>query len=412
MTNAKLSLRLAWRNIWRHRRRTLIVAAAIALGLALMMLYDGMVAGFNQAIYGNAIRVLGGNIQIRAAGYHDRAGGAELLPLADDAAVVEAARAQPQVLAASRRIYTSGMATNRAGAFGVSIIGVEPEQEQPVSLMAQHVVAGRWLNAADRDVVFIGKGLADAMGVAPGDRFTLAGRDTHDQMRRRTMTVAGIYDLGLADLEKRSIYVSLGEAQDLYGLSGQSTEVALVLQEIGQEPAVVGAVRPGLPGYTYDTWADSFPELESAVSTKSGIMNIFGVIIMVIAAIGILNMLLMAVYERTREIGVLGALGFKPRHITALFILEGALIGLVGVAFGVALGLLMNGILGRVGIDVSKFTSLTEYTALMSGQIYPTSGADNLLQRGLTVLIIAVLASYYPAREAARSEPAAALHHL
>jgi ABC-type antimicrobial peptide transport system permease subunit len=133
---------------------------------------------------------------------------------------------------------------------------------------------------------------------------------------------------------------------------------------------------------------------------------------MVIAAIGILNMLLMAVYERTREIGVLGALGFRPNHISMLFLLEGALIGLVGVAFGAALGLLVNAALGSAGLDFTKFSSLTEYTALLNARVYPTLGTEHLLQRVLTVLVIAVLASVYPAREAARSEPATALHHL
>jgi ABC-type lipoprotein release transport system permease subunit len=231
-------------------------------------------------------------------------------------------------------------------------------------------------------------------------------------MRNRTMTVVGIYDVGLSDLEKRSVYVSLPEAQDLYGLSGQSTEVAITLQKIGEESAVINAMKPSLPGYEMDTWATSFPEMQAALNTKGGIMNIFGVIIMIIAAIGILNLLLMAVFERTREIGVLGALGLKPRQISTLFILEGALMALVGVAFGVALGILMNGALGSVGIDYSKFSGLSSYTALISGRVYPTLGLDNLLQRGLTVIIIATLAAFYPAREAAQSEPAKALHYV
>jgi ABC-type lipoprotein release transport system permease subunit len=408
----RLYLRLAWRNIWRHRRRTLIVVLAIGLGLWMMMLYDGLIDGFKQAIYGNAIQVLGGNIQVHAAGYSDQAGQTPLLPLADDTAVVKAAQAQPQVRAATRRITTGGMVTNRKGAFGISIVGVEPEQEQPVSLIAQHVSAGRWLNAADRDAILIGKGLAVAMNAQVGDRVSLAGKATHDQMRTRTMTVVGIYDVGLGDIEKRTAYISLGEAQELYSLSGQATAVAIVLQQIGQEDAVLSAIRPGLPGYEYDTWATSFPDLETAVNTKGAVMDVFGVIIMVIAAIGILNLLLMAVFERTREIGVLGALGFKPRQISILFILEGAMMALVGVAFGVALGLLFNGALSQVGFDMSAYTSMTEYMALISGKVYPTLGVNNLLGRGLTVLIIAVLASFYPAREAAQNEPAKSLHYV
>ena len=407
-----LYLRLAWRNLWRHRRRTLIVVIAIGLTLGLMMWYDGLIGGFNEAIYGNAIRVLGGNIQIHAPGYGAEVNQLPLLPLTNDQALVQAAEAQSQVMAATRRINTGGMATTREGAFGVTIVGVEPEKEAPVSLWAQKVAAGRYLTAADTDMVYIGRGLATAMDVAVGDRFTLAGRALHQQMRSRTMTVAGIYDLGMPDLEKQTVYITLGEAQSLYGLEGQVTEIAVFLKQIGEEPAVMNALRPSLAGAEITSWQTSFPELEQALATKGGAMNVFSVIIMVIVAIGILNLLLMAIYERTREIGILGALGLKPFQISILFVLEGFLMGLVGVVVGVALGLLINGALGRVGMDFNQFTSLSSYMALISGKIYPTLGVDKLPQRALMVLIITTLAALYPAHEAAQREPAEALHYV
>jgi ABC-type lipoprotein release transport system permease subunit len=412
VSSMRLYLRLAWRNIWRHRRRTVIVAVAIGGTMALMMWYDGLIGGFNEAIYGNAIRVMGGNIQIHAAGYAAEVNQLPLLPLSNDEALAQAAQAQPQVLAATRRINTGGMATTREGAFGVTIVGVEPEKEAPVSLWAQKVSAGRYLAADDQDVVYIGQGLATAMGVTVGDRFTLAGRGAHQQMRSRTMTVAGIYDLGMPDIEKRTIYMTLGEAQSLYGLDGQVTEITIFLKQIGEEPAVMNALRPSLVGAEITSWQTSFPELEQALATKGGAMNVFSVIMMVIVGIGILNLLLMAIYERTREIGILGALGLKPFQISILFVLEGVLMGLVGVAAGVALGLLINGVLGQVGMDFSKFSSITSYMALISGRVYPTWGVDKLLQRTLTVLIITTLAALYPAREAAQREPAEALHYV
>lgn len=408
----RLYLRLAWRNIWRHRRRTVIVILSIAMVLALMMWYDGFVAGFEQSIYANAIKVLGGNIQIHAMGYQEKADSTPLLPLNDDQAAVKTALTQPQVVAASRRINTSGLATNRKGAFPVSIIGIEPEKELPVSLVAQNVTAGRFLTAEDQDMIFIGQGLADAMEIQVGDRITLAGRATHEQMRQRTMTVAGIYDVGLRDIEKRTLYISLAEAQDLYGLTGQSTEVVVSLEKLGQEPAVLSALRSALPGDEIESWQTNFPEMASAISTKGGVMNVFSVIMMVIVGIGILNLLLMAVYERTREIGLLGAMGLKPREISLLFILEGTFMGLVGVAAGVVLGLIINSVLGRIGFDFSAFSTMTEYTALISGRVYPTLGVNKLLWRALTVAIIAALASFYPAREAAQREPAEALHYV
>jgi len=405
-----LYLRLAWRNIWRHKRRTLIVVLAIGLSMSMLMMYEGVVAGFEQAIYANAIRVFGGNIQVHAPGYREHEDDTPLLPLADDQAVLDTARAQPEVLVASRRIQTSGIITSREGAFGVNIIGIEPEVEQPTSLLAQNVSVGRFLSAGDMDMIFIGQGLANAMDVSVGDRVSLAGKTINDQMRQRTMTVAGIYDLSLTDVEKGVIYITLAEAQELYEMDGQVSEVTISLKQLGEEPQVIEAISAKLPGYETESWEANYPELKAAITTKGGVMNVFSVVIIMIAGIGILNMLLMAVFERTREIGVLGALGMKPGQISLLFLLEGALMGLVGVAFGIALGLAFNLTLGQVGLDYSQFTSVTEYTALISGRIYPSLGAEKLLSHSLTVLIIALLASYYPAREAARHEPAQALH--
>lgn len=408
----RLYLRLAWRNVWRHRRRTLIIVLAMGLTLALMVLYDGMVAGFNQAIYGNAIKVLGGNIQVHAPGYREKAGQTPLLPLADPTAVVKAALANSRVVSATQRISTGGLASSREGAFAVGITGIEPEIEQPVNLAERHVIAGRNLAAGDGDMIFIGKGLAVAMGVQVGDRITLTGRATHSQMRQRTMTVVGVYDLGMPDIEKRSIYISLAEAQTLYDLPGQATEVSIVLKQLGEEASVIAALKPGLPGYEIESFEANYPELQSALATKGGVMTIMSVVILMIAGIGILNMLLMAVYERTREIGVLGAMGLKPRQISILFILEGTLIGLVGVGVGVALGLLINGLLMRVGVDYTAFSNVTSYMALITGRVYPTWGVDKLLMRALTVAIIAALAAVIPAREAAQREPAEALHFV
>lgn len=407
-----LYLRLAWRNIWRHRRRTVIIVLAMALSLAMMMWYDGLLDGFNNAIAGNAVRVLGGNVQVHAAGYREKVDSNPLLPLPDDAAVVKAALAQPNVIAAARRIQTGGLISNREGAFPMTIIGVEPEAEAPVSLIAEHIVDGRYIEANDEDSILIGKGLADALSLKVGDRVTMVGSDIHKQNRQRSMTVIGIYDIGIPSMEKATSYISLTEAQSLFGLRGQSTEVQITLKRVGTESAVVNTLTPLLPGYEVESWAKNYPELSNAVGRKNIVMDIFSVIIVMIAGIGILNLLLMAIYERTREIGLLGAMGLKPRQIATTFILEGALIGVVGVIAGIGLGLALNLSLMQVGMDYSQFAGVTEYMALISGRIYPTLGVSKLAMRATIILVIASLAALIPAMIASRREPSEALHHV
>lgn len=406
-----LYLRLAWRNIWRHKRRTVIIVLAMSLTLALMMFYDGLMYGFTDAIYGNAVKVLGGNIQVHAEGYRAQANSNPLLPLADPQAVVNAAEANPLTLAATQRIGTGGLITSREGAFAVGITGIEPEKEMTVNVIGQNVKVGRNLTSDDLDNILIGKGLADVMGVTVGDRITLVGRSQHEQMRQRTMTIVGIFDLGMTDIEKQTVYISLGEAQALYELE-RATEVAIFLQRLGQEGDVINAMKPGLPGYEIESFQANYPDLASAINTKGGVMNVFSVIIVAIAGVGILNLLLMAVYERTREIGVLGAMGLKPNQISLLFILEGIMIGLVGVAVGIVFGLAINGGLMSVGLDFSSYSNVTSYMALIQSRVYPTWGVEKLLMRASMIAIISALAALIPAFEAGRREPAEALHFV
>jgi ABC-type lipoprotein release transport system permease subunit len=147
--------------------------------------------------------------------------------------------------------------------------------------------------------------------------------------------------------------------------------VQITLKKIGTEQQVVSALSSALPGYEVESWDKNYPELANAVNTKSAAMDIFSVIIVMIAGIGILNLLLMAIYERTREIGLLGAMGLKPSQIATIFILEGTLIGVVGVIAGLAVGLATNASLGQVGMDYSQFAGIADYMALISGKVYP-----------------------------------------
>jgi len=405
-------LRMAWRNVWRNWRRTLIALLAIALGLTALIFMDGLIGGSRQAIYGNAVRLQGGNLQVHAPGYREKAKRLPLLPLADANSVVQTASAQPQVIAASRRINTGGFASSREATVPVLISGIEPEQEAPVGLLAENIVQGRYLAAGDEDLILIGRTMADRLDTGVGDRITLVGRATHEQMRRRTMTVVGIYDLGLSEVEKRMVYVSLAEAQTLFELRDQATEVVVALESVGQEETVVAALRTALPGYEVSSWEELNPELKQSMDVDQQFMNIFGLAALLIAGIGVLNLLLMAVFERTREIGLLAAMGLKRREIVVLFLLEGTLIGLLGALIGCALGGLLVGLVGQVGIEYAEASEVGELTALLGDRLYPKLQVDLLVERALSVSIIAALASLYPAWQASKREPAEALHYV
>ena len=406
------SIKMAWRNMWRNWRRTTIALVAIVLGLILLLLMDGVIKGSDQAIFGNAVRLYGGNIQVHAPGFRDKASRLPLLPLENAGAVVQAASGQPQVLAAAMRINTAGIVSSREGTFAVEITGIEPEVEGPLSIQAKNIAQGRFLQGDDGDAILIGKGLADLLQVGAGDRVVLLGRSKNETMRQHSMTIVGVYDLGLAEAEKRMVFITLPEAQTLYNLRDQATDVSISLEGVGQEAAVMSALQAALPAYEVDSWATLRPEIRQALDSKSGVTGFLGLVVILIASIGILNLMMMAVFERTREMGVLAALGMKGRRVMGLFVLEGAMIGAVGAVIGCGLSLLLIGLLGRVGIDYSGASGMGEAIALMGDRLYPTIQLTDFISRGVMVIFIAALASLYPAWQAARKEPAEALHHV
>ncbi len=405
-------LKITWRNVWRNWRRTVIALAAISLGLFFLVFMDGVMSGSRVAIYGNLIKVLGGNIQVHAEGYGEKASRSPLLPIPNPDQVLQGALARPEVTGASSRIQTGGFATSRDASLPVAISGIEPEKEAPLSLIADHISEGRYLTAEDQDVILIGYTLAERLNIGLNDRISLTGRAPHEQMRTRTVTVVGIYRIGSPETEKRNVYMSLAEAQSLYDLPGQVTEIVVALNSVGDEEPTVSALRSSLSGVEVDSWKDLNPALLNAYALGDKIMGIFGFIVLGIAGIGILNLMLMAVFERTREIGLLSAIGLKRRQILLLFLLEGTLIGVLGGVVGAALGAVVVTIAGSIGFDLSMAAEASEMMGLLGTYLYPVLEAGPLVSRFITVIFISALASLYPAWQAANSQPAEALHYV
>ena len=404
---------MAWRNMWRNWRRTAIATVAIVLGLILLIFMDGLIRGSDQAMFGNSVRMYGGNIQVHAPGFRDKANRLPLLPIENPDSVVQAALLQPEVVSADKRIRTAGLVSSGGATAAVAITAVEPSKEAQTSLIAETISQGRYLQDTDEDSIIIGKGLADFLSVGIDDRITLLGQRKDESVRQRSMTIVGIFDLGFPEIEKGMVYISLPEAQTLYNLRGQVTEVAISLKQIGQEDKTIQALQTSLPNLEVDSWDTLQADLTSTMDIKSQFTTIFGMVVLMIASIGILNLMLMAVFERTREMGVLAALGWKGKQIMVLFLLEGMFIGAVGAIIGGILSWGLTVILGQIGIDFSFASQMgSDAVALLGDRIYPSVPISTILIYAVAVILIAALASLFPAWQASRQEPAKALRYV
>ncbi len=169
-------IKMAWRNMWRNWRRTLIATIAIVLGMVLLIFMDAMIRGSDQAIYSNAVRLYGGNVQVHAPGFRDRSTRLPLLPLDDADIVIAKVNNEPNVVNVSKRISTGGMVSSREGSFPVSITAIQPDNEAAVSLVAENISEGRFLANDDGDNILIGQEMANLLDVGVGDRITLGGQ--------------------------------------------------------------------------------------------------------------------------------------------------------------------------------------------------------------------------------------------
>ena len=310
---------MAWRNMWRNWRRTAIASVAIVLGLILLIFMSAMIKGSDQAMFGNAVRFYGGNISVHAIGFREKANQMPLIPLADPDQVIQVIQDQNHVEAVYKRINTVGMVSAGGATAAVGITAVEPSVEASTSIIAENIIAGRYLQNEDENGILISKTLADYLSVQEGDRITLLGQRRDESMRQHSMTVLGIYSLGVPDIEKGMVYMNMPQAQTLYNLRDQVTEIAVSLNQVGQEEALVANLQTHLPQYEVDSWKTLKPEITDTMQVKNSFTTIFGLVVLIIASIGIFNLMLMAVFERTREMGVLAALGWKGRQIMLSF---------------------------------------------------------------------------------------------
>jgi ABC-type lipoprotein release transport system permease subunit len=358
------------------------------------------------------VRLYGGNVQVHAPGFRDKSTRLPLLPLDNGDFVIEKVANEPHVVNVSKRISTGGMVSSSEGSYPVSITAIQPESEVSVSLVAENISAGRFLNADDGDSILIGQEMANLLNVGVGDRITLVGKRKDESMRQRAMTVVGIFDLGLGDAEKGLVYINLPVAQTLYNLRDQETEVAITLEQIGQEKGLISDLEPDLSNYEIDSFYDLRPEIGEVLAQKGTFTKILGFIVLLMASIGILNLMLMAVYERTREMGVLAALGMKSRQLMGLFLLEGTFIGVIGAVLGCLVSWLLVATVARIGIYLPIMEGTGDITALIGSRLYPSIPMANIVFYGVAVVIIAALASLIPAWQASHNEPAESLHHI
>ncbi len=401
-------LRLAWRNVLRNVRRSLITIAAITVGLASLVFLWGLIDGMNEQMIENSTSYLTGHLKIHGKGYHDdkklhRA-------ISDDPAVRTEILKDSNIRALSARLEGKAMLSGTNKSRGVMVVGVDPENEVKITTIDRTVVEGRYLRPEDKNGILIGSKMAKILGTGVGEETVLITQAADGSIGAGRYRIIGIFDTGIDVIDTSYAFLTLEAARDLYAMWGRATAWAVRLNLRQQSAQVADALSRKL-GSDYEVlgWRKLLPSVVQAVQFHEAMTFIILGIMFVVVAVGIANTILMAVMERTREFGVMMALGTSRLQIVGLVVLESMLLGIAGIILGNIAGLGINFYLASTGLNFEQFTAALESMPGLSAIVYPVSRWDHIAALSVIVFFISIVPALYPAWRAASIEPVEAI---
>lgn len=401
--------RIAWRNLWRNRRRTGLALAAIGLSTALVLVFNGVLHAYSDWMVATITGPMLGHAQIHAVGWRKDRAIDRTLPHASD--TLTALRRDPGVTAASARIYGPVLAARGEEGFAAVVIGLEPGRE--AGEMGLLATAGT--RPAGRNVA-IGRRLAGAMGARAGDELALVGQAVDGSFANDLYTVAELIDTPVDLVNRMGVVMDLGEAQRLFVMTDEVHEIVIHGRDPTQSAALASAIAawPSMRDTEVRDWRSLTPELVGLVELIEMSWVFVLVLVFIAAAAGVANTMLISTFERTRELGMVLALGARPRRIVAMVVLEALALGVVGAALGVAIGGSIVAIAHRHGLDLAQLTGGGPTQLSFAGMrwsltLYPTLGAIDIVRTMVAVIVTSLAAAAWPAMRAARLQPVEAL---
>lgn len=398
-------LRMALRDLGRNRRRSILSALAVSIGTALLLLMAAVVRGEMRGAMQNSIQLQSGHLQIRADSYDESKLSLAWEDLiANPTELIGQLQALPQIRSATPRLVATGILTLSDQSRGVQVVGIDPAAEAN-QIFRQGVISGKFLTTEDREGVLIGKPLAEKFNLKAGDRISLLINTSNGGVDEQPFVVRGIYSTNTSAYDEGTLFMPLAKAQAFSGAQDHASSIFILLRGQDQAEAVASAIRSS--GHQILTWRSMNEMIVQFEDFAGAYMVILYLIVLGITATVVTNTLVMAVFERTREIGILSAIGMKSRRIMAGFLTEAALIATGGVLGGLMLGGLMVAYFSRFGFYIGDMG----VTGILLGDtIYAYLTLEDAISLAIATYVITLAASLYPAVLAARLEPVEALH--
>ena len=402
-------LTLAFRNLWRNRRRTLLTLSAMVVSAALLILALGVFSGMFKDMLASATEQYYGHLVIAHPEYHLRRDLFAHLPV--DILDQPAIKRELAITGKSPRLRSFGLLSRPETSQPIELLGIIPELEQQVTSLQHQLTAGHYPAAEERNGALIGQGLARKMKVQPGDELVFVTQAADGSIGNDLLIVSGIFATGDSRHDNNLVLAPLPWLQQVLVLPGRIHEVAMVVADPMTAAQVADRLTPHLPeNIEVLDWGDLLPEMREVIAAYDVSRMIIVTILYLATGLGILNTFFMSVMERTREFGILMAQGMRPWTIRGLVLLETLLLGIIALAIGLFCGAVMTLYMQKIGIDLSGYiTPVTYAGGTILPRLHAVFEAGNFLVPAGMLLLVSLFAGFLPANRAARLDPVAAV---
>lgn len=402
----RLLSKMGWRNLWRNKRRTLIMLGALSVGVWAMIWMNAMMRGMLDQMIDDSIDNLSGHIQVHAKNFLNDPSINNSLDASHTDWVNELNH--HNIVAWAMRLRLPAMISSERHSLPVTVVGIDPRSEAGMSFIMKTGIDGKMLADMNDNGIVIGQRLLEKLETDLGKRIVIMTQDSHNELADRGFRIRGVYSAKLKLLESQYVFVGLHTLQSMLDCENCISEISLKTTHYLELEGLKQQVMPIADGKEVHTWYELDPYTESMLNTMDGFILVFIVIIFLALSFGLVNTLVMAIFERGREIALLHALGLSPRYIALQILLEAIFLIIIGLVLG---NLLAYATLWpfREGIDISIVGEGLDFAGI-SSVLRPSLRMFDVLMANFTVMILGMLACLLPAWRAAQKAPAAALN--
>ncbi len=407
-----IETKMAWRNIWRNPRRTILTVCAIAFATVLLVFMLSFQFGSYETMINTSVKISTGHLQVQAEKYHEKKSIRLIIP--QPRAVADIVDRIPGVAAYTFRGQAFALISSNDRTYGVVVTGIDPQKEIQVSRIKKLVQSGNFLAADDVNQALVGKLLARNLRVKIGDELTLLGQGRDGSIGATVVQVKGIFSSGIDEFDRSTMQIPLPDFQDIFSMDEAVHEVVIIGKSLSDVAGIksrlipaLAALNSGKPLKTLD-WQELMPGLRQAIEMDLVSGLIFYGLLIIVVAFSILNTFLMAIFERTKEFGVMMAVGTTPRRLTKILLIESMSMTLIGIIAGIVFGIGITYYFQIYGIDFSGGSELLSHFGI-TGRMYPKLSLLSVSIGPFMVLFFTFFSALYPALKVRRLRPVEAM---